>query len=162
MYILSLLVHWARTYIGQPFSLIRRAGLVCFGLAAVDRGCLMRCRWGLAFTFHSWDRCSLNLMEPSTFFLTLSGGASVIAWCMRCPSLGECRRGSRPFWNCRASVGYGPVHSVQGNHDFMCTFYIYFFETTISSPLRLNGESVRARRGSPSLDLNISHKLTYF
>ena len=40
--------------------------------------------------------------------LTLFGGVRFIAWLMRFPSLGECRRGPRHFWDCRTRLGYGP------------------------------------------------------
>ena len=41
--------------------------------------------------------------------LTLLGGARFIAWRLRPPFLGECRRGPRHFWECRAYLGYCPA-----------------------------------------------------
>ena len=38
--------------------------------------------------------------------LTLFGGVGFIARRLRGPFLGECRRGLRHFWKCRARVGY--------------------------------------------------------
>ena len=52
---------------------------------------------------------SLSLRGLSPQDSTLFGGARSIAWCLRRPSLGECRRGLRDFWECRAHLGYGPA-----------------------------------------------------
>ena len=41
--------------------------------------------------------------------LTLFWGARLIAWCLRCSSLGKCWRGLRYFSKCQAHLGYGPV-----------------------------------------------------
>ena len=46
--------------------------------------------------------------------LTLSGGPRLITWGLKCPFSGECRLGSRHFWNPRACVGYG---SALGSHN---------------------------------------------
>ena len=50
---------------------------------------------------------SSSLRAPSLQALTLFGGARFIAWRLRRPSLGECRRGPRHFWSGRACLGHG-------------------------------------------------------
>ena len=50
---------------------------------------------------------SLSLRGPSHQALTLFGGVRLIAWRLRHPSLWECRRGPRHFWECQACLGSG-------------------------------------------------------
>ena len=52
---------------------------------------------------------SSSLRGPSPQALTLSGGVMFISWNLRRPSLGECRRGPRHFWECQTRVGSGPA-----------------------------------------------------
>ena len=58
--------------------------------------------------------CTLRpaLLEPQEAVpqaLTLSRGAMLITWRLRHPSLGECRRGLRHFWECQGYLGYSPA-----------------------------------------------------
>ena len=46
---------------------------------------------------------------PFPQVLTLFGEVWFIAWRLRCPFLGECRRGLRYFWKCWARSDYGPA-----------------------------------------------------
>ena len=57
----------------------------------------------------SLDWHTSSFRRPSHQALTLLGGARFIAWCLRRPFLGECRRGPRHFWECRVCLGYGPA-----------------------------------------------------
>ena len=50
-------------------------------------------------------------MEPSLQALICSVGACFIAWRVRCPYLGECRRGPRHIWNRRACLNDGSTPS---------------------------------------------------
>ena len=52
---------------------------------------------------------SSSLRGPSSHALTLLGAFRFIAWCLRRPSLGECRRGPRYSWSHRARLSHGPV-----------------------------------------------------
>ena len=54
----------------------------------------------------------VNFLEPqgpSPQVLTLMGGVRFIAWRLRYPFLGECRRGLRHFGECWMHLGSGPV-----------------------------------------------------
>ena len=59
----------------------------------------------------SRSRCSLTgILEPQGSVpqgLILLVGARFIAWCLRRPFLGVCRRGPRHFWERQAYLGYG-------------------------------------------------------
>ena len=52
---------------------------------------------------------SSSLRGPSPQALTLMGGARFNAWCLKRPSLRECRRGLRCFWECPTRLGPGPT-----------------------------------------------------
>ena len=59
-----------------------------------------------------WQSVMTGILEPQgavPHALTLLGGVRFIAWYLRCPFLGECRRVSRHFWDCRTRLGYGPT-----------------------------------------------------
>ena len=56
---------------------------------------------------HLWTYLELQGAAPQV--LTLLGGVRFIAWHLRRPFSGECRRGPRHFWECRARLGYGPA-----------------------------------------------------
>ena len=51
----------------------------------------------------------LKPQEVVSQALTLSRGARFITWRLRRPSLGECWRSPRHFWECCAFLGYSPV-----------------------------------------------------
>ena len=63
-------------------------------------------RGGLAFASRSQVWHTSSLKKPCPRALTHLGGVRFIAWRLRRPFLGKCRRGPRYFWECRAYMGY--------------------------------------------------------
>ena len=74
------------SHFGRPWCQLHGSGRVCLGTGDPS-----------------------GLRGPYPKALTLFGGVKLIAWRLRRPSLGECRRGLRYFSKCRARVGCGPA-----------------------------------------------------
>ena len=71
--------------------------------------------------------------------LILSEGAKLITWRLRWHFFGECRRGSRHFWNCWVCVGYYPApgtHLKWGHVPYsrVCGVLDKYWEGLISKP----------------------------
>ena len=77
-------------------------GVSCLWWRLLGQGWLTRVLGNPVFT-----SCGRYWHTPRSQALTLLGGARFIAWCLRCPFLGECWLGLRYFGECRACLGYG-------------------------------------------------------
>ena len=100
-----------------PWTDLYQCCYLCINLTSLSRGGYNRVvtgrghlTWipGSQHSCHtSWDRSFLSLRELSPQALILSRRARFIAKRLKHPFLGECRRGSRHFWNHWVCMGYG-------------------------------------------------------
>ena len=103
--------HWAGTHFSRPYGSVHGLGGACPTSGGSHSRLSDMDSRKPAFESRNLIPALFRSQEPSHQAITLSGGggARFITWRLRSLFLGECRLGSRHFWNRRVGVDYDPA-----------------------------------------------------